>query len=319
MAVHLTAGTEGVLEGGAFCILALESRLCSSGYTRQDMGNMEEDGRQAAELAAWSVKAFTPAFRSCLLLGDIEHCLAGSVFAKMMAEVRVAIVADPDEAYSCTLKWAPWSQYQVPEGIRRRVKSVRIVNDTTFSCLKSNVHFCSKLALGYDLSVAPSPLAFHGPCVVKSEKNAQHDGRIVQCPQESLLPDAVYERLVDNVVDGQHVEDIRVPVVGDQIPFVYLKYRSVDSRFSNENSCAKLAGKYQVLSREEIDRLKRFASIIGLDYGEIDVLRDRSTGRIYVIDANNTPYGPPNHLAVMEADIAVRLLADAFVDEFFER
>ena len=39
-------------------------------------------------------------------------------------------------------------------------------------------------------------------------------------------------------------------------------------------------------------------------------------GRIYIVDVNNTPYGPPNHIEPAEGDLAVRILADTFVEEF---
>jgi hypothetical protein len=33
---------------------------------------------------------------------------------------------------------------------------------------------------------------------------------------------------------------------------------------------------------------------MGLDYGELDVLRDADDGRLYVVDVNTTPFGPVN-------------------------
>jgi hypothetical protein len=32
---------------------------------------------------------------------------------------------------------------------------------------------------------------------------------------------------------------------------------------------------------------------MGLDYGELDAVRDAASGRLYVLDVNNTPFGPP--------------------------
>jgi len=48
-----------------------------------------------------------------------------------------------------------------------------------------------------------------------------------------------------------------------------------------------------VLSEEEADRVQRFCRGMGLDYGELDAVRDASSGRLYVVDVNNTPFGPP--------------------------
>ena len=51
---------------------------------------------------------------------------------------------------------------------------------------------------------------------------------------------------------------------------------------------------------------------LGIDYGEFDVLRDKDR-RIYVVDANNTPYGPPNELSEGDCTRALVLLANEFV------
>ncbi len=115
---------------------------------------------------------------------------------------------------------------------------------------------------------------------------------------------------------GRFVEDIRVPIIGTQIPFVYLKYRPVGRRFSNKNVYAALLSKYQVLSLRELDLIGKLSQAIGLQYGEIDVLRDNRSGKIYVVDVNNTPSGPPNHMKIGQADPAILVLANTFGDEF---
>lgn len=47
-----------------------------------------------------------------------------------------------------------------------------------------------------------------------------------------------------------------------------------------------------IFSAAELAQLLDFGARIGLEYGELDVLRDRDSGRIYVVDVNRTPYGP---------------------------
>jgi hypothetical protein len=42
----------------------------------------------------------------------------------------------------------------------------------------------------------------------------------------------------------------------------------------------------------ECAQLARFADLIGMDYGELDVLRANDSGLIYVVDANRTPVRP---------------------------
>ena len=61
-----------------------------------------------------------------------------------------------------------------------------------------------------------------------------------------------------------------------------------------------------------------FTAAMGLDFGGLDILRDRADGRIYIVDANKTDMGPPSALASNDKLKAMRGLADAFaalVDE----
>jgi hypothetical protein len=56
---------------------------------------------------------------------------------------------------------------------------------------------------------------------------------------------------------------------------------------------------------------------MGIDYGEFDILRDKD-GRIYVVDVNNTPWGPPNGLPEFESNIALKRLVKSF-DRLLEK
>ena len=58
---------------------------------------------------------------------------------------------------------------------------------------------------------------------------------MIDGPITEVDPGLAYERLVDNRTDENTVLDLRVPMVGDEIPFVYLKHRPLGDRFSNTN------------------------------------------------------------------------------------
>jgi len=163
---------------------------------------------------------------------------------------------------------------------------------------------------GYSLRV--DPLVHKGLAVEKSELNGKHDGRIVSCPVDAPRHDRVYQRLVDNTFDGREFIDIRTPVVGGQAPFVYLKRRSRDLRFSNDNHRVDLAPVDAMLSKDELVKIADFTKAIGLDFGGLDVLRDREDGRIYIVDANKTDMGPPSALSAQDKLKAMRGIADAF-------
>ncbi len=170
---------------------------------------------------------------------------------------------------------------------------------------------------GYSLTIDPH--THRGQAVEKSELNGKHDGRIIECPVDAPRSDRVYQRLVDNTFDGREFVDIRTPVVGGKTPFVYLKRRSRDLRFSNENHRVDLAPVDAMLSTDEQAKIAEFTKAMALDFGGLDVLRDREDGRIYIVDANKTDMGPPSALSNEDKLTAMRGLADAFAELVDER
>jgi len=67
---------------------------------------------------------------------------------------------------------------------------------------------------------------------------------------------------------------------------------------------------------DEIAVIERFAASIGLDWGGVDVLRDRQSGRIFIVDANKTDMGPPVALKLAAKLRATRRMAQAFAVAF---
>jgi hypothetical protein len=143
-----------------------------------------------------------------------------------------------------------------------------------------------------------------------------HDGELVECPAAGTRCDVVYQKLINNCV-GDEVLDIRVPVINGELPFVYLKHRSLRYRFSNRNARVAMASVDSVFTDDETARIKEFVEKLGLDFGELDVLRDVDDGMIYIVDVNNTPCGPPNRLAKADSARAIEILSKTFDTEFF--
>jgi hypothetical protein len=192
--------------------------------------------------------------------------------------------------------------------------STPVVNQYCDDISKTRVEEVFRDVFGYGTFVNPETHV--GPCVMKSNENAMHDGEVVVCPTTPTGGDVVYQKLINNVV-GDEVLDIRVPIIRGAIPFVYLKYRNVRSRFSNFNSRVTMDSDDSVFSADEISELTHFADRLGLDFGELDVLRDGDDGKIYIVDVNNTPCGPPNHMSRADSARAIELLTHSFNAEFF--
>jgi len=101
---------------------------------------------------------------------------------------------------------------------------------------------------------------------------------------------------------------LRIPVICGKIPFAYKKYRPIETRFSNTNARAELVDKSAVISADEEAKILAFCRKQGVDYAELDVLRDNDTQKLYVVDVNPTPWGPPNHLDYYAKGKAINLL-----------
>ena len=175
---------------------------------------------------------------------------------------------------------------------------------------KSRVGAAFEQAFGYSLAV--DPRAHHGPAVRKSETNSRHDGCVIVCPQEPVAG-TVVQRLVDTG-DDSSVLDLRTQVVGGQPVAVYPKRRPKSDRFNSiSNVEVSLIDPAAVFSTDECAAIGRFCAAMGLDWGTLDVLRDRHDGRLYVVDANKTDVGPMLSLPLRDQFRSIRLASEALL------
>ena len=191
-----------------------------------------------------------------------------------------------------------------------------LVNFDCHDISKSRVASAFETAAGYDLKVDPT--AHKGLMVEKSEINAAHDGRILTGPA-SPAPGKTYQRLVNNEIDGGLVEDLRCCIVGGEPTIVFRKRRPVARRFLNENTQIVLDTPRNCYTQDEIHVISAFVREIGLDWGGVDVLRDRDTGKIFIVDANKTDMGPPIALRLGLKLRSTRQMARAFLEKFAPR
>jgi hypothetical protein len=249
------------------------------------------------------------------VLGDYNHFLHG-MLRKALDRVGIRYAPTATDDTAVVVFWNPWSRLRWEEIAPPNVQA-RTVNATGFHCAKSNVTRHFETAFGYRLRV--DPVEYEGPIVAKSELNATHDGRILAgpIPVKDLNEGDTYQRLVHNDF-GPSVVDIRVSVVGTVMAGCWVKVRpdTAEERFSNSNSIVWLAPTRFLLARSEVEKIDAFCSSIGLEFGQLDVCRDRVSGLIYIVDANNTPYGPANGMSPWDADASLLALGVDFARQF---
>ena len=188
----------------------------------------------------------------------------------------------------------------------------KAINDRIDDISKTHVGKVFEGVFGYSVDI--DPLTYQGKAVQKSDANATHDGQVVDCP---LLPGAVmdgsvYQKLVDSTFTEKGAEDLRMAYVGGEIPVVFHKYKALEKRFGTDYAQVDVWTADEAFSPEEQKNLTAFCEAMGLDFGAVDVMRDKHDGRIYVVDVNKT--GMPVLCLSQKSQRAVfRLIADALV------
>lgn len=171
-------------------------------------------------------------------------------------------------------------------------------NSINFNCRdisKGRVDEVWAQVAGYSLTV--DPLTTHGQLVEKPQANGRHGGKILIGPLARPRPGFVYQRLVDCRLDGQ-IHQMRAVVAGNHLAMAYEKWRPEPEWFFGTRISVPRTPD-ELFSTAEQELFLRFAAQLQMDYGELDILRDEPTGRIYVVDANRTPTRP-HHLPEKE-------------------
>ena len=243
---------------------------------------------------------------------------------KVLLFLGYRYATDETKNYEVAIKWwlafdgYPFSPANADKILKNlQSQGTKIINTQCNDISKQHINKIFEEVFEYPISVDPTK--YVGKCVMKSNWNALHEGKIIDCPTRNTVENAAYQKVINNELEDGTVVDMRVPIFGKQVPFVYLKYRPKDVRFvdrTHTNLRARIVKTADVLSHKEIDKILQFCAKLGLDYGEIDVLRDRDDSRIYIVDANNTPSGPTSCISSEDEKAAVLRLAEAFEESF---
>jgi hypothetical protein len=179
-----------------------------------------------------------------------------------------------------------------------------------YRCLdvsKSKVAAVFEQVFGYPLAV--DPRTWNGPSVDKAELNGVHDGRIVDCPAPREAG-RHYQRLIDTS-DGAFTYDLRTACVGGRPVVVWKKRKPLADRFSIHNLSVTTHLPDEVFSAEELALIGRFLAEMRADWAGLDILRDRLSGRIYIVDVNKTDVGPIIALSLADKLRSTAMLARA--------
>ena len=173
---------------------------------------------------------------------------------------------------------------------------------------KSKVAAVMAEAFGYELALDPATHV--GEAVEKGEGNGVHDGRRVQCTLEPVSGKA-YQRVIKTEGADGLACDLRTACVAGRPVVVFVKKKPASARFSIQNTSVVVKMPEDVFSAAELAQLQHFCAAMRLDWGGLDVLREASTGRLFVVDVNKTDTGPAVVLNWRDRTKATTLLAEA--------
>lgn len=233
------------------------------------------------------------------------------VYYKVSLLLGYTIVEDPEDYHDVAVHFQPDTFADLSE-LSVLSNSPVVINRNCKDVSKVNVQRVFKRVFGYDLEVDPT--TFSGKMVEKSNENYRHDGRILNGPVDpsTVNPGCVYQRAINTQNEEGLFVDLRTPVYNGHIPLVYAKVRSKENRFGSLNEYAKIMNPEEIFSTKEISLIAQYAKEMGVDYAEMDILRDNNNGQIYIVDVNNTPAGPAKGLSQDDRIRAMGILSRAF-------
>lgn len=277
-------------------------------------------GMPLPEMAVKDMKFFVKMILNYLKSGFSFHNIyiyphypsSGSTIYKIANVLGYNISNKPRKNHNASVYWEYCtfrSEYNHFDGSHENVVNL-------FSRDISKVFVDNAFMEVFGYSTFIDPTTYNKPFVKKNDINAKHDGEILFSNEIAIEDGFIYQKLIDNTTDDNTVMDIRVPVVKGALEFVYLKYRDKSIRFTNSTAHTIVKPIEEVFSTEEIDLINRFCKTTHLDFGELDILRDNNDKRIYIVDVNNTPQGPPKNLNRKDSKDSIHKIASAFKRHF---
>ena len=245
--------------------------------------------------------------KTILFYPDFPH--KRTIIYKILKHLKFNITSNPAHKFDLVFYWKDVT-FRDEQLLLNKFNIEKVMNINCRDISKKNVSKVFEQVFNYSFDVDPK--IYSGECVKKNNLNAKHDGIIVRCPLKKSEEGYVYQKIIDNKISDDLVLDLRVPVIKSNIPFIYLKIKKIEDRFTNDLYTSELASLNEYFTEDEIKKISEFCLRIGLDFGELDILKDKNDGKIYIVDVNYTPWGPPAKLSEEESRNAVIRMSKTF-------
>ncbi len=233
-----------------------------------------------------------------------------------------SVTLTPDKPFDAAVLWEDQTFLQVPQVLKEIAQYKPVINIGCIDISKRHVENTIYRLFGQTTFV--DPINYKGKCICKPDGNAVRHGFVVDCPVDTIQKDWIYQRIIETRENGYQIE-YRIPVILGEIPLVYVSqrdYPTSDIRLCKRHKLTPTPTN-EVLSQQEISNILLFSREIGMDMGELDVMRCKHSGELYIIDANKTAagYGLENRACWSPGDRkkVIDILAEVFEKNLMQR
>lgn len=212
------------------------------------------------------------------------------VIAVILHQLNYTVTLSPEENFDAAILWDDQTFVQAPDHLFEIAKSKPVLNLNCVDISKRRVE--QAMIKIFDRPSLVDPLTFQGKCIKKPDGNSIRHGFVVDCPVSSAEEDWVFQKVIETRVNGFQVE-YRTPIILGEIPLVYVSqrdYPTSDIRDCKRHLLTPTATE-DIFSPQEVEGIIAFSQEIGMDIGELDIMRSIDDGCIYIIDANKTSAG----------------------------
>ena len=252
------------------------------------------------------------------IYGNYPHFQKSTTYF-MLRKAGVEMSNKLNGKYDVGIYWDPRMDInkQTPK-LKQNGKKIKLINLFLVDTAKGFVAESFENHFGYGYKVDPT--TFKGYCISKHNGNGTKSCFFLKCPIDAndIFKDHSYQQIIDytDKKDPNTLYELRIPIVGGIIPCVLFKTRNRGLRFTSKNRSIQIVNPLKYLTEQECHKIITYCRYIGLEMGEIDVLRSHEDGQIYIIDVNNTSWWPPNKLGDVDRNIVLNLMWNAFLESF---
>ncbi len=190
------------------------------------------------------------------------------------------IIEDINKDFDIVFYWNTKIINEPDKIILKLSESYRVINLRCNDVSKSNVTKVYQEVFKNTLEINPEKYTARA-VAKRNEGQGDKSGKIVNCPCKNEKG-WHYQKLLQDIHIGR-IQEYRVFIVGG-IVVVNIKQKKIKNRFHTiveKNEYCSLNDSFSI---EEITKINKFCKKIGVEYAELDLLRDKE---LYIIDVNN--------------------------------